>query len=333
MARSAAKRWQRRSWLSWFAVGGVGILVGSAFLLFAAFVVIIAGPIVTDDGRGNLTIVNSAGIPPEYLPMIIDAANSAGCSEVTPALLAAQLHQESGFNPRAHSPAGAMGIAQFMPGTWKTHGHGDVWNPADAIPAAGRYDCAVGRAVASVAGDRQSLMLAAYNAGPLAVLAYAGIPPYTETRNYVRAILAQAEVYGNALQAGQTISAEDVAPVIDFMKAQVGKAYVWGANGPDAWDCSSLVQAAYRKIGIELPRVTTEQVNFGPRVAAVNPQPGDLLFTVGPNGTRSAPGHVGMYVGNGRVIAAKGARWGVVESALSDWTGVVAATRPLAVRA
>ncbi len=314
----------------WAGLGAVGTIALFVFVVVAV-VVLIAGPFIgrNDSGR-NRTINNADGIPPEYLGLIKDAANNAGCAEVTPAVLAAQLHQESGFNPNARSGVGAMGIAQFMPGTWAVHGQGDVWNPADAIPAAARYDCAVAASVTSVPGDPQEKMLAAYNAGPGAVLAYAGVPPFTETRNYVRTILAQAQVYGDALDAGAAVSASDIAPVLAFMRSQIGKSYVWGATGPDAWDCSSLVQAAYGQIGVSIPRVTVDQMRAGPLVSGVDPQPGDLLFIPGADGTPAAPGHVGMYVGNGRVIAAKGARWGVVESDLSDWTTIVAVTRPLA---
>ncbi|CAJ58728.1 MULTISPECIES: NlpC/P60 family protein [Frankia] len=319
----------RSGWLVWLGTGSA-IVIGGIILLISVLIMTLAGPFVGDHGRGNKSIENADGIPAEYVQLITDAANAAGCEEVTPALLAAQLHQESGFNPQARSPVGAMGIAQFMPATWASHGQGDVWNPADAIPAAARYDCAVAASVASVPGDGQEKMLAAYNAGAGAVLAFAGIPPYTETRNYVRTILAQTQVYGDSLEFGVEIPAGTIAPVVAFMESQIGKPYVWGAVGPDSWDCSSLVQAAYRNIGIELPRVTTDQLRFGPVVAGVDPQPGDLLFTPGTDGTADAPGHVGMYIGDGRVIAAKGARWGVVESDISDWTGTVAVTRPLA---
>ncbi|MCK9894368.1 NlpC/P60 family protein [Frankia sp. AgB32] len=319
----------RSGWLMWLGVGSV-VVVGGIILLVSLLIVMVAGPFIGDHGKGDRAIQNSDGIPAEYVKMITDAANDAGCAEVTPALLAAQLQQESGFNPRATSPVGAMGIAQFMPATWAGHGRGDVWNPADAIPAAARYDCEVAASVASVPGDGQEKMLAAYNAGAGAVLAFAGVPPYTETRNYVRTILAQSQVYGDSLQVGVDIPPGTIAPVIEFVQAQIGKPYVWGATGPDTWDCSSLVQAAYRLVGIELPRVTTDQLAFGPAVAGVDPQPGDLLFTPGSDGTADAPGHVGMYIGEGKVIAAKGARWGVVESDISDWTGTVAVTRPLA---
>jgi cell wall-associated NlpC family hydrolase len=319
----------RSRWLVWLGTGSA-IMVGAIILVISVLILALAGPFIGHH-QGNRSISNSDGIPAEYVKLITDAANDAGCEEVTPAVLAAQLHQESGFNPQARSPVGAMGIAQFMPGTWATHGQGgDVWNPADAIPAAARYDCEVAASVASVPGDGQEKMLAAYNAGAGAVLAYAGIPPYTETRDYVRTIIAQAQVYGDSLELGVDIPEGTMAPVVAFMASQIGKPYVWGSTGPDTWDCSSLVQAAYRTIGIELPRVTTEQLAYGPVVAGVDPQPGDLLFIPGSDGTADAPGHVGMYVGNGRVIAAKGARWGVVESDISDWTGVVAVTRPLA---
>jgi cell wall-associated NlpC family hydrolase len=316
----------------WFGIGSGVVLVGGALLFVSVVVLLVAGPFLlgSDRNNGSRTLANTAGIPAHLVDLIVGAANAAGCAEVTPALLAAQLHQESGFDPTARSAVGAMGIAQFMPGTWATHGRGDVWNPADAIPAAARYDCEIAAAVASIPGPAQEKMLAAYNAGSGAVLAYAGVPPYPETRNYVRVILAQAQVYGDAVAVGGPVTAQSIAPVIDFMRAQVGKPYVWGATGPDSWDCSSLVQAAYRTIGLALPRVTTEQLAATPRVAGVDPQPGDLLFIAGSDGTPQAPGHVGMYVGDGKVIAAKGARWGVVISDLSDWTDIVAVTRPLA---
>jgi len=322
-----------RGWLVWLGVGGM-VSVGGMMLFICVVVLLIAGPFVGNDDNGPRTITNSEGIPAEYLGLIISAANAAGCAEVTPAVLAAQLYQESGFNANARSPVGALGIAQFMPATWAAHGGGgNVLDPADAIPAAARYDCAVAASVARVPGPGQEKMLAAYNAGPGAVLAFSGIPPFPETRNYVRTILAKSREYGDALTRGTQIAAGTVAPVLDFMRSQVGKPYVWGAEGPAAWDCSSLVRAAYRTVGIELPRVTTDQLDAGPRVSGVDLQPGDLLFTSGSDGTVAAPGHVGMYIGNGQMIAAKGARWGVVVSDISSWTDAVAVTRPLADRA
>lgn len=123
------------------------------------------------------------------------------CETLTPALLAAQLFQESGFSTRRglRSSAGAQGIAQFIPATWATHGldgdgdgDRDVWDPKDAIPSAAHYDCAVARQVRKVPGDPIKNMLAGYNAGPHRVTQYQGVPPYRETQGYVRNILKLA---------------------------------------------------------------------------------------------------------------------------------------------
>lgn len=132
-----------------------------------------------------------------------------------------------------------------------------------------------------------------------------------------------------------------------FARAQVGKAYVLGANGPDPWDCSSLVQAAFRTAGITLPRVADVQYEWVRDHATVFPgppspdelQPGDLLFSVGddPDTTDDGQhiGHVAIYAGGGEVIEAEGARWGVVETAYTPghwayvtWVGRLPAPSP-----
>lgn len=79
--------------------------------------------------------------------------------------------------------------------------------------------------------------------------------------------------------------------------AQRGKPYVWGATGPGAFDCSGLVQYAYRRAGIRLPRVTWDQLRAGRRVPLAAVRSGDLVFF------RDAS-HVGMYIGGGRIVHA-----------------------------
>jgi len=85
-------------------------------------------------------------VPDQYSAMITAAGSQ--CPAAPPAIIAAQLNAESGFNPQAVSPVGAQGISQFMPGTWALYGRdengdgtADPFDPADAIPAQGRYDC------------------------------------------------------------------------------------------------------------------------------------------------------------------------------------------------
>jgi soluble lytic murein transglycosylase-like protein len=150
---------------------------------------------------GGLDRVRDAAItdvPTEYRAAILDAADR--CPSIPPEILAAQLASESAWNPSATSPAGAEGIAQFMPDTWAQYGLdgdgdgiADVWNPIDAIHSAAALNCVNARLVAEVSGDRLLNTLAAYNAGFSAVVRYDGIPPFPETQEYIERILRRAQ--------------------------------------------------------------------------------------------------------------------------------------------
>ncbi|MER6676469.1 C40 family peptidase [Streptomyces sp. NPDC000983] len=83
-----------------------------------------------------------------------------------------------------------------------------------------------------------------------------------------------------------------------FARAQIGKPYVWGATGPDSYDCSGLTQGAWNAAGITLPRTTYDQVNAGTTVSLANARPGDLVFFY------DDVTHVGIYIGNGMMIHA-----------------------------
>ncbi|MER6164259.1 C40 family peptidase [Streptomyces violaceorubidus] len=85
---------------------------------------------------------------------------------------------------------------------------------------------------------------------------------------------------------------------ISFARAQIGKPYVWGATGPDSYDCSGLTQAAWKAAGVTLPRVTYDQVNAGTTVPVSQAQPGDLVFFY------DDISHVGLYIGDGMMIHA-----------------------------
>ncbi|MYV39726.1 NlpC/P60 family protein, partial [Streptomyces sp. SID1328] len=90
------------------------------------------------------------------------------------------------------------------------------------------------------------------------------------------------------------------AKAIAFAAAQVGKPCVWGATGPDSFDCSSLTQGAWRTAGVELPRAAHEQAAAGTEVALTAALPGDLVLFF------EDDRHVGLYVGNGTMIHAPG---------------------------
>ncbi len=88
------------------------------------------------------------------------------------------------------------------------------------------------------------------------------------------------------------------AAALAYVYSKLGSPYVWGATGPDAFDCSGLVQAAYRSAGVSLPRTTYAQIAAGRRIERSQLLPGDLVFFY------SGISHVGVYVGNGRMIHA-----------------------------
>ncbi|MFA3873631.1 C40 family peptidase [Streptomyces sp. MMCC 100] len=103
------------------------------------------------------------------------------------------------------------------------------------------------------------------------------------------------------------------AAVVSFVQAQVGKAYVSGATGPSAYDCSGLVQAAFKQVGISLPRVSQAQSTAGTQVGLDNLQPGDILYW----GGAGSAYHVGVYVGDGMFVGAQNSSTGVVQKPLS----------------
>ncbi|WP_231968010.1 lytic transglycosylase domain-containing protein [Thermanaeromonas toyohensis] len=120
--------------------------------------------------------------PPGLRPIFEAAARETG---LPVALLEAVAEAESGFNPRAVSPAGAAGLMQLMPSTARALGVTDVFDPWQNVLAGARYL----RGLLDRFGSLE-LALAAYNAGPGAVEKWGGVPRYRETRSYVSKILA-----------------------------------------------------------------------------------------------------------------------------------------------
>ncbi|OEV09176.1 cell wall-associated NlpC family hydrolase [Streptomyces sp. Amel2xB2] len=104
----------------------------------------------------------------------------------------------------------------------------------------------------------------------------------------------------------------NVAGMISFLKSQVGKPYVLGASGPSSYDCSGLTQAAYKQLGVSLPRTSQEQSTHGTPVSMDALQEGDMLYW----GGAGSAYHVGVYVGGGKFIGAQNSSTGVVEKTL-----------------
>jgi cell wall-associated NlpC family hydrolase len=326
------------------AIGVCGVAAAGAASVTAAVVACLVAAVTLValmTGGANPSVGGSlkpGSVPAQYLPLL----NSAGgmCPSISPVLLAAQIRQESGFNPAAVSPAGAEGISQFLPTTWpQWGGNGDPFNPADAIPAQARYDCAIAQQVKNIPGDPTSLMLAGYNAGPFAVLQANGMPPIGETKNYVALILG----YVQEMTAPFPTSGAGTIGVgaLTVARQWIGLPYAWaGGNydgptvgicsfGPAAndchvagFDCSGLVMAAFSIASngaIHMAHSSEVMYQTYPTISAAQAQPGDLVFASFGEDITGLPGHVGIYEGAGMVLDAPHSGAYVREEPLSAW--------------
>ncbi|MFF8727820.1 NlpC/P60 family protein [Streptomyces sp. NPDC015171] len=297
----------RKVWV----IGGAATALGTGFvMLLVVGVYIVAGNLVNGVTSGSRGLAKGA-VPAAYKGLVQQWGNL--CPALSPALLAAQLYQESGWNPTVVSPADARGIAQFIPSTWATHGidgdgdgKRDIWDPDDAIPSAASYDCELAKYVKDVPGDVSDNMLAAYNAGAYRVIRSRGVPGISETRNYVQRIRSLEKSF--AAPVTRIDPTRQAAGAISFAQSRLGTPYLWGGNGTadqgGRFDCSGLTKAAYEKVGITLPRVANDQYNAGPHPSRDQLLPGDLVFFSDNLTDSRAIRHVGIYVGGGYMIDA-----------------------------
>ena len=102
------------------------------------------------------------------------------------------------------------------------------------------------------------------------------------------------------------------AAAVQYALAQVGDSYVYGAAGPDAFDCSGLTMMAWAQAGVGLPHSSSAQYGSGPHVATSDLQPGDLVFYYSPIS------HVGIYIGNGMIVHAANPGTGVAVASVSS---------------
>ena len=184
-------------------------------------------------------------------------------------------------------------------------GIASVYDPPDAIAGAARYLVAAG------VQTNPSAAIFAYNhlqSYVQSVLMYAG--QYAGAKYAV--VSAQLPSGSSAAGCVQTTGGVPalqaptaaVAAAISFAQDQLGKPYLWGGTGPDAFDCSGLVMMAYRSAGIDIARTSQDQWTTEVKVPASQVQPGDLVFFAGSDGTVTSPGHVGLVIGNGKMIEA-----------------------------
>ncbi|MFC8504993.1 C40 family peptidase [Streptomyces sp. NPDC057411] len=146
----------------------------------------------------------------------------------------------------------------------------------------------------------------------------------TRTTLSAKSSSGSSDAVGSSSGSSSQVATGSAAAIVAFAQAQIGDAYVSGGTGPNSWDCSGLVQAAYREAGIDLPRISYEQSSMGTSVSLSNLQPGDILYW----GSRSGSYHVAIYVGGGKYVGAQNPSTGVVERSL-DWDTPSGAVRIL----
>ncbi len=275
--------------------GSLGLIVLLPVLFIAAAVGVLGGGTGVSLGQPVAGAEQIAGIPAEYLQLFQAAGARYGIPwEVLAGI--GKVECDDGQDPDpsctqegAVNYAGAGGPMQFLSSTWAIYGvdangdgRADRWNPADAIFAAARYLDANG-----APGEMQRAIFA-----------------YNHSQAYVEAVLRWASLYEHeamALTAAPKASGA-AGPALAFALSQLGVPYLYGGEGPHGFDCSGLVQAAYRASGIDLPRTAQEQFDAGPRLPAGAPlEPGDLVFF---GASASDVTHVGIVMRPGEMVDA-----------------------------
>jgi cell wall-associated NlpC family hydrolase len=182
----------------------------------------------------------------------------------------------------------------------------DVYDPADAIAGAAKYLLEF-----QVQTD-PSAAIFAYNhlqSYVQSVLYYAGTYAGGSFTVVSAVMPPSSTVAGCATTAGAATASitppnQVVATAIAYAQQQIGKPYLWGGTGPDAFDCSGLVMMSYLTAGVSIARTSEAQWATEVRVPAGQEEPGDLVFFAGSDGTVSSPGHVGLVIGHGMMIEA-----------------------------
>jgi cell wall-associated NlpC family hydrolase len=183
----------------------------------------------------------------------------------------------------------ALGPMQFLPTTWTTWRRLAPGRPPDAQPSVQNAWDAIYTAAAYLCDGRPRL-----DDLPEAILSYNPSP------SYVAAVMSKATEYGLGSDTPSDLGARAVAAALRVL----GVPYVYGAESPTGgFDCSGLVQWAYAQVGVQLPRVTYDQVRIGVPAAVSELRAGDLIFSRGDVPVRDF-GHVAMYVGNGIEVVA-----------------------------
>jgi hypothetical protein len=272
------------------------VLAPLAILFFAPILLLLAAfGGLPDATRSTGNGAELAAIPPEQLEVMRRVGMETG---IPWPVLAAIAKVESGFGTNTGvSTAGAEGYCQFLPSTWKAYGVdgngdgiADPYDFRDCIPAAASYLLANG-----APADLRAALYA-----------------YNHSWKYVDTVLGYAAAYGYA--DPRSIPARAVMTA----KTKLGTSYVWGASGPDAFDCSGLVVWTYSQLGVAVPRTAQQQYEWTKPIEVAQLQLGDLVFYQNTYPSLDRITHVGIYAGGDSVVMATNSGDFVREVALND---------------
>jgi cell wall-associated NlpC family hydrolase len=276
------------NYLKWFQ--RVGLQYNVPWTVLAGI-----GKVESDDGRTKLPGVTQASVS--------NAFGAAGPMQIG---IGGASTNVWGGAPAHPASEVVSGVATDEDGD----GIASVYDAADAIAGAAKYLIAH--------GVQQNVPAAIFS--------------YNHASWYVQEVLQWASTYAaggftvaDTNQAGTTVAAAGaggqscsesgmlasfVAPnvivseAVNYAEAQIGKPYLFGGTGPDAFDCSGLVMMAYRSAGVNIARTSQQQWLTLPHVPANKVLPGDLVFFAGSDGTPTAPGHVGLVISKNTMIEA-----------------------------
>lgn len=275
------------------ALSSCVLLLALPVLFIGAAMGVLGGGAGVSLGLPAAEVQQVDGIPPEYLQLF----QAAGARYGVPWTVLAGIGKvecDDGQDPDpactqegAVNYAGAGGPMQFLASTWaeygvSVNGNGppDRWNAADAIFTAARY--------LKANGAPQELQRAIF--------------AYNHSTAYVQEVLRWASIYESQAVPVTAPASGAAGTALSFALAQIGVPYVYGGESPSGYDCSGLVQAAYRAAGISLPRTAQEQFDAGPHLpASAQLEPGDLVFF---GSSTSDVTHVGMVVRSGEMVDA-----------------------------
>jgi cell wall-associated NlpC family hydrolase len=277
------------NYLKWFQ--RVGLQYNVPWTILAGI-----GKVESDDGRTTLPGVNSGS----------NSFGAAGPMQI--GIQGASGNSWGGAAVHAASAAVA-GVATDEDGDGKD----SVYDPADAIAGAAKY------LVSHGVQQSAATAIFAYNHADWYVQevlnwasTYAAggftVADVNQTGNNTAVTSATGAGGQSCTQNGQLASFTApnaiVSQAVNYAQAQLGKPYLWGGTGPDAFDCSGLMMMAYRAAGVNIPRTSQAQFAGLPSVPADKVVPGDLVFFAGSDGTTTAPGHVGLVIGKNTMIEA-----------------------------